>query len=890
MKVELDKAYNPQDFETRMYELWMRSGHFSPRKPQQGEKPFVIVIPPPNVTGVLHLGHGLNINLQDILIRYHRMMGVPTLWVPGTDHAGIATQHLVENRLREEGQDREQLGREKFLEEVWKTREEHHAVISEQLRKIGSSCDWNRERFTLDEGLSNAVQKVFVDLYERGLIYKGSYLINWSVGVQSAISDDEVEFKEINGFLYHLSYPLADGSAMVRIATTRPETMLGDTALAVHPDDERYAGLVGKKVTLPLVGREIPIIADDHVNPEFGTGAVKITPAHDFNDYEMGRRHGLPEISIMNPDGSLNGAVPEKYRGLSMEEARKAVVSDLEEAGLLIKKEPHRHQVGHCYRSDTVIEPYLSTQWFVKMQPLAEKALKALEDGKIHFFPRKWENTYTSWLNNIRDWCISRQLWWGHRIPAWYDTESGEMLVSATDPSDEKHTFTQDEDVLDTWFSSWLWPFSVMGWPDETEDMQDFFPTTSLVSGYDIIFFWIARMIMASLEFLGEVPFRDIYITGLVRDKKGRKMSKSLGNGLDPLDIVKDYGADALRFTLAYLSTQGQDILMDKETFGLGSRFANKIWNATRYLLMNLEETLPLEEVRDGLNVLDRWILNRLNRTAEKVHKAFESYRFNDASAAVHEFFWNDYCDWYIEASKLSLYSDDESERRHSCTLLMYVLQESLKLLHPFLPYLTEEIFQKLPSVADEGRVLMAEAYPAVEEWRNFPDEGFESLKELVRAVRTLRSEFNIPPNANIDITVYFEENFSFKAYIQGEEALLRSLTSAGNIQWNMEQHELIRSGTVAVAGQGFEAFVHIRSMIDTAAALRRFEKTLARESAALKQTEYKLANEGFLSKASPEVIGHEREKQKELCRKIEKLQGYVEDLRRQDKSSPQTL
>lgn len=890
--IELAKAYDPREFEGRLYEMWQSGGHFAPRKPEPGEEPFVIVIPPPNVTGVLHLGHGLNNSLQDILIRYHRMKGKPALWVPGTDHAGIATQNVVEKRLREKGTSRQELGREKFVEQTWKVKQEHHKVITEQLKKIGSSCDWDRERFTLDEGLSDAVQEVFVELYNRGLIYKGTYLVNWSVGVQSALSDDEVEFKEVNGFLYHITYPLSDGSAEVQIATTRPETLLGDSALAVHPDDERYSHLIGKTAKLPLTDREIPIIADSYVDPEFGTGVVKITPAHDFNDYEVGKRHNLEEINIMNPDGTLNDRVPQAYRGMSMQEARKAVVKDLEAAGLFIEKEPHRHQVGHCYRTNTVIEPYLSTQWFVRMESMAQKALKAWEDEKIRFYPRKWENTYKSWLTNIRDWCISRQLWWGHRIPAWYDEESGEMVVSRSDPGDSPEyagrRFRQDEDVLDTWFSSWLWPFSVMGWPEKTEDLKDFFPTTSLVSGYDIIFFWIARMIMASLEFLDEVPFRDIYITGLVRDKKGRKMSKSLGNGIDPIEIVDEYGADALRFTLAFLATQGQDILLDKDTFSMGSRFANKIWNASRYLLMNLEgrNLIPVQEIargdHGGLNDLDKWILHRLNAASQKAQSGMESYRFNDATGAVYEFFWNEFCDWYIEASKLSLYSDDEGEKDRAISLLIYLLEEGLKLLHPFLPYVTEEIFQKLPSRQD-GEALISTAYPENEEWRQFPKEAlaFESLQELVRLVRTLRSEFTIPPKTEISFAVQFEEHFPNREYMISHEELIRNLTTASGLTWVPAGEKGERSASLAVVGNGFEAYVYIRDLIDIDAALKRLEKNITKESKALEQTERKLSNEGFLQKASAEIVDKERQKREEMSRKIEKMRGYIEDLKR---------
>lgn len=897
--IELEKTYNPRDFENRIYHYWEQGGYFQPRTPKDGENPYVVVIPPPNVTGVLHLGHGLNNSLQDILVRYHRMKGDPTLWVPGTDHAGIATQNIVEKRLRKQGTSREELGRRAFLDETWKVKEEHHRIITDQLKKIGASCDWTRERFTLDQGLSDAVKEVFVSLYERGLIYKGTYLVNWSVGVQSALSDDEVEFKEVKGKLYHFRYPLEDGSGFVQIATTRPETMLGDTAIAVHPEDERYAGLVGTKVRLPLTDRLIPIIADGYVDREFGTGAVKITPAHDPNDYEIGKRHDLELINIMNPDGTLNASVPSEYRGLSMQEARKAVVRRMEEEGFFVDAEDHVHQVGHCYRTDTVIEPYLSEQWFVRMQPLAQKALRAWEDGNITFYPKKWENTYTHWMRNIRDWCISRQLWWGHRIPVWYDEDTGEMIVSRTDPTQDPgnagRRLRQDEDVLDTWFSSWLWPFSVMGWPEDTEDMARFFPTTALVSGYDIIFFWIARMIMASLEFMGEVPFKDIYITGLVRDKKGRKMSKSLGNGIDPLEIVDEYGADALKFTLAFLAAQGQDILLDKQTFGLGSRFANKIWNASRYLLMNLEgrtlyrvQSIARGEL-GGLRDVDRWILHRLNRCAAQVRGAMDTYRFNDATSAAYEFFWNDFCDWYIEASKLGLGSGDEDEMNRTVSILMYVLEESLKLLHPFLPFLTEEIFQKLPQVADSdiaaslglesGRALIAEGFPEAEDWRDFPGEAlaFESLQDLIRKVRTLRSEFTVPPTRKIRFSLRFEEGFHHREFFESHDELIRLLTGTEVLEYCQDKPDT--TGALAAPGVGFEAYVYIREYIDVEAAIARLRKSIEKESKTLSGIEKRLSNDAFLSNAKEEYIEQERQRREELSELIAKMEGYIEDL-----------
>ena len=640
--IELEKAYNPKDFEDRVYEAWETGGFFKPRADTawrtdtsaagnsvvSGEKPFVVVIPPPNVTGVLHMGHGLNNSLQDIVVRYHRMRGEPTLWVPGTDHAGIATQHVVEKRLKKEGKTRHDLGREAFVTRTWEVKNEHHAIITNQLKKIGASVDWSRERFTLDEGLSQSVREVFVTLYERKLIYRGHYLVNWCTSCGTALADDEVEHEDTAGAMYHIWYELEDGVTMedgstrIEIATTRPETLLGDTAVSVNPEDPRYTSIVGKRVKLPLTGRLIPVVADAYVDREFGTGVVKTTPAHDPNDWEIAKRHNLEVINILNPDGTLNENVPEKYRGMKCPVARKEVIADLEDLGLFKEEKKITHAVGKCYRCNTVVEPYLSDQWFVKMRPLADKALAAWKKGEIRFYPQKWENTYSHWMENIRDWCISRQLWWGHRIPVWYCEDCGEMIVARTDPTSctkcGSKKLNQDSDVLDTWFSSWLWPFSTLGWPEKTADLKAFYPTTALVTAYDIIFFWVSRMIMAGLEFTGEVPFRDIYIHGLVRDKQGRKMSKSLGNGIDPLEVVNEFGADALKFTLAFMCAAGQDIMVDKESFKLGSRFANKIWNASRYILGNLEGREIVAVPRADLTELDRWIYHRLDSARDE--------------------------------------------------------------------------------------------------------------------------------------------------------------------------------------------------------------------------------------------------------------------------------
>ncbi|MDR1932533.1 MAG: valine--tRNA ligase [Spirochaetales bacterium] len=878
--VELAKTYNPRDFEDRIYDFWRAEGCFEPKgNPQR--KPYVIVIPPPNVTGVLHMGHGLNNSLQDIVIRFHRMLGDPALWVPGTDHAGIATQNVVERRLRARGIDRRELGREKFTEETWKVALEHKATIIRQLQKIGSSCDWSRERFTLDEGLSRAVREVFVTLYERGLIYKGNYLVNWCSSCGTALSDDEVEHQEVHGKMYHIRYPFEDGSGFAEIATTRPETLLGDTAVAVNPLDERYKGLVGRRVTLPLTGRTIPVIADSYVDMSFGTGVVKITPAHDPNDWEIGNRHNLERINILTPEGKLSAAVPEKYRGMDVKSAREAVVQDLIEAGLYAGDREHVHQVGHCYRCGTVIEPFLSAQWFVRMRGMADKALAAWRGGKIIFFPRKWENTYVHWLENIRDWCVSRQLWWGHRIPVWTCASCGQTMVLRDDPAActkcGSSDIRQDEDVLDTWFSSWLWPFSTLGWPEKTADLARFYPTSALVTGYDIIFFWVSRMIMAGLEFMGDVPFRDIYITGLVRDLQGRKMSKSLGNGIDPLEIVGEFGADAMRFTLAFLAAQGQDVLVGKESFGVGSRFANKLWNASRYLLMNLEgrELLDLADVK--LGDIDKWIVHRLNETAKTVNEALQNYRFNEAASSCYEFFWNEFCDWYIESTKLSLKSEDGEEKDRAVTLLVSLLEETLRLLHPLLPFITEEIYQKLPG--RKVAACAAAAFPLYAENRRYPEEAaaYAVLQELVRGVRTLRSEFTIPPDKRIRVAVKADSGFFACGFLGRHVELLRLLMGASDVRVSAAAPQ--EGGSIALVGTGFEAFVFIRDVIDVPREIERLKKEIRKAEEYSAQTAKKLSSEGFLSKARPEVIAGQRAKKEETDRRIAKMTEYLADL-----------
>jgi valyl-tRNA synthetase len=878
--IELAKAFDPKSYEDKIYRHWLEKRLFVPAADgKRGRRTFVVVIPPPNVTGVLHMGHGLTYSLQDIIIRYHRMAGDETLWVPGTDHAGIATQHVVEKLLLKRGTSRAKVGREKFVEETWKVTNEHHDVIISQLKQLGCSCDWDRERFTLDEGLSRAVREVFVSLYEKGLIYRGNYLVNWCPSCRTAISDDEVEHVETKGKMYHCRYPLADGSGSVTIATTRPETMLGDTAVAVNPEDPRYQALVGKSLELPLTGRRIPIIADAQIDMTFGTGAVKVTPGHDPVDYEIGRRHSLEQINILTPDGKLNDSVPEAYRGLTVAKARAKVVENMKEAGLFVKEEDHVHQVGHCYRCNTVIEPFLSDQWFVRMQPLAAPALKAWEDGRIRFLPQRWENTYTSWMRKIRDWCISRQLWWGHRIPVWYCKACGKMTVSRTDPAACSHCgskdIEQDPDVLDTWFSSALWPFSTLGWPEKTPDLARFYPTTALITGYEILFFWVARMVMMGIEFMGQVPFRDIYLHGIVRDKSGRKMSKSLGNGVDPLEIIDEYGADALRFSMAFLAAQGQDVNFDRDVVKLGSRFANKIWNASRYLLMNLEGRTLVDPGKAARTDLDRWIRHRLNQAAAAARSAFEGYRLNDAAQAVYEFIWSDFCDWYIEAAKLSLAGND-AEKDRIVTLLLGLLEESLRLAHPLLPLITEEIYQTLPGSSGS---IMVQPYPAVDPARDDPDAEarFARIQELVRAIRTIRAEFTIPPDRKVDVIVTTDPGTGMRESLESHLPLVAHLAGTSTLAFRDKRPD--GPGTIGAAGKGFEVFVSIGGAIDAPKEISRLARDKEKAQGEIKRTQEKLANAAFVERAPREVVDREKEKLAELGRLVEKYDGYVRAL-----------
>jgi valyl-tRNA synthetase len=822
------------------------------------------------------------------------MRGVPTLWVPGTDHAGIATQNVVERKLKAQGKSRRELGREKFLEETWKVKNEHHAIITKQLEKIGASVDWKRERFTMDEGLSHAVREVFVTLYERDLLYKGNYLVNWCTSCGTALADDEVEHEDKAGKMYHIRYFFTgEKDKYIEIATTRPETLLGDTAVAVHPEDERYSALKGKTLRLPLTERDIPLIFDNYVERGFGTGALKVTPAHDPNDWELAKRHKLAVINILNPDGTLNDEVPEKYRGLSVAKARNAVIQDLEAGGWFVKDEPIKHSVGHCYRCHTVIEPFLSEQWFVKMKPLAEKALASWQKGEIIFYPKKWENTYKHWMENIRDWCVSRQLWWGHRIPAWTCADCGKLTVSRNDitkcPSCESANIAQDPDVLDTWFSSWLWPFSTLGWQkvgDSTPDLERYYPTTALISAYDIIFFWISRMIMAGLEFTGKAPFRDVYIHSLVRDKQGRKMSKSLGNGLDPLELVDEFGADAMKFTLAFMCAQGQDVLVDKDSFKMGSKFANKVWNASRYILMNLEGRMLVETPQ--LLPADKWIYSRLNSAAKNIREAFFSYRYNDAALCAYEFFWNDFCDWYVEATKLSMKGGDDAEKDRATTVLLDVLDQSLKLLHPLLPFVTEEIYQKLPNI--QG-MLINSRYPEYDEKRRDieQEKNFSSLQSLVGMARTLRSECGITPDKKLRAIVragtetekVFRENEGLIKLLAGiGELTIESSADGASADGACAEGASARpEGSIGMAGADFEMFVFVAEAVDTAALKKKFAGDLERDRKYIEALRAKLANDQFVKNAPPELVAEQKTKLEETQRRTEKLDNYLRDL-----------
>jgi len=918
----MDKTYDPQNIEQRWYETWEQNNHFAP---QGGEESFSIMIPPPNVTGSLHMGHGFNNTIMDSLTRYHRMMGHNTLWQPGTDHAGIATQMVVERQLNAEGKTRHDLGRDAFIERVWDWKEESGGHITRQLRRLGSSLDWSRERFTMDDGLSGAVKEVFVRLHEEGLIYRGKRLVNWDPVLHTAVSDLEVISEEENGFLWHMRYPLTDGSGHMVVATTRPETMLGDTAVAVHPDDERYTSLVGKTITLPLVGREIPIIADDYVDPEFGTGCVKITPAHDFNDYEMGKRHDLPMINILTVDASINENAPEAYQGLDRYDARKKVVADLEALDLLEKIEDHKLMVPRGDRSGKVVEPYLTDQWFVKIEPLAKPAIEAVETGKIKFIPDNWKNTYYDWMRNIQDWCISRQIWWGHRIPAWYDDEGNIYVARDEQEARNKHNLSndvklrQDSDVLDTWFSSALWPFSTLGWPEQTEALKTFYPTSVLVTGFDIIFFWVARMIMMGIKFVGEVPFKEVYIHGLVRDSHGHKMSKSKGNVLDPIDLIDGieldallekrtrgmmqpqlaekiakqtrkefpegipaFGTDALRFTYAALASTGRDVSFDLKRVEGYRNFCNKLWNAARYVLMNTED----EDVGIGsddieLSTADKWIKSRLQATIETAHKSLANYRFDLMATAIYEFAWHDYCDWYLELSKPVLMNKKSSDaaKRGTRQTLITVLEALLRLAHPIIPYITEEIWQRVAPLCEiKAKAIMLQPYPLADDTlidKKAVDD-MEWVQSFVLGIRKIRSGYDIKPGKPLPVLLQngTEED---KQRLVDNEIYLTSLAKLDTIIWLANDEQAPESATALVSEM--KVLIPMEGLIDKDAEIQRLTKELEKKQQEYERVAKKLENPNFVDKAPAPVVEKERSKLSEIKIALEKLQEQLEKI-----------
>lgn len=868
MSKELAKAYEPQEVEGRIYDFWMKGGYFhaevDPKK-----KPYTIVIPPPNITGQLHMGHAWDETLQDILIRWKRMQGYSALWLPGTDHASIATEAKIVEAMREEGLSKEDLGREGFLERAWAWKDKFGGRILEQLKLLGSSCDWDRLRFTMDEGCSKAVHHVFVKLYEEGLIYRGERIINWCPNCKTAISDAEVIFEEQQGSFWHLRYPLADGSGYIQLATTRPETMLGDTAVAVHPEDERYKHLVGKNVILPLVNKEIPIVADEYVEMDFGTGVVKITPAHDPNDFEVGQRHNLPVINVMNEDGSINENGG-KYAGLSGMEARKQIVKDLEEGGYLIKVEPLKHNVGTCQRCHTVVEPRVSTQWFVKMEPLAGPAIDVVKDGAIRLIPDRMEKTYYNWMENIKDWCISRQLWWGHRIPAWYCEDCGETIVSETDvdtcPKCGGKHLHQDSDTLDTWFSSALWPFSTLGWPDNTPELEYFYPTNTLVTGYDIIFFWVARMIFSGLKHTGKAPFDTVLFHGLLRDSQGRKMSKSLGNGIDPVDVINQYGADALRFTLVTGNSPGNDARYSDEKVAASRNFANKIWNAARFIHMNIDGHDVPCALPATLSLEDQWIVSRFNTVAKEVTENLDKFELGMAVSKLYDFIWDDFCDWYIELAKRPLSGEDQAVAQNTRQVLVWVLTHTLALLHPFMPFVTEEIWQSLPH---DGEALIVAPWPQYEEGHAFPQAEAEMKKvmELITAVRTRRSEMNVPPSKKAHLYIETGDTAAFEA--EREAIAKLAYCSAVEIGESFPQAE----GSVTVVTAACRGYLPMDDLVDKKAETARLTKELEGAKKQLATAEAKLQNEKFISKAPQNVIDGVKDNAAKLREKVRMIE-----------------
>ncbi|MGM9522565.1 MAG: valine--tRNA ligase [Oscillospiraceae bacterium] len=858
---ELPKVYDPKEVEKKIYDMWMEKGYFHAER-DPDKKPFTIVIPPPNVTGQLHLGHAFDETIQDVLIRYKRMKGFSALWLPGYDHAGIATQIKVEEKLRGEGKTRFDLGREKFLDEVWDWKNKYGDRIVEQLKTLGSSCDWDRQRFTMDEGCSKAVREVFCSLYEKGLIYKGKRIINWCPHCTTALSDAEVEYEEKPGHLWHIRYPLSDGSGDVIVATTRPETMLGDTGVAVNPEDERYKDIVGKTCILPLVGREIPIVADEYVDMAFGTGCVKMTPCHDPNDFEVGLRHNLEQVLVIDGEGKIiNGG---KYNGMDRYEARKAIVSDLEEQGYLVKIEEHVHNVGTCYRCHSDVEPLASDQWFVKMEPLAKEAIRVVEDGTIKFVPERFAKTYLNWMGNVRDWCISRQLWWGHQIPAWYCADCGHVTVSREDATECEHCHSRnierDPDVLDTWFSSALWPFETLGWPQKTEDLEYFYPTDVLVTGYDIIFFWVARMIFSGMEHMKKEPFHTVLIHGLIRDSQGRKMSKSLGNGVDPIDMIDKYGADALRFNIITGNSPGNDMRFYTERCEAMRNFANKIWNASRFVMMNL--TIDKNGLPQSLELPDRWILSKLNSLIREVTENVDKFELGIAAQKIYDFIWDTFCDWYIELTKPRLQAGDTDVQR----VLLYVLTDILKLLHPFMPFITEEIYDALPH---DGEALIVEKYPEYDESLDFPQDetDFEAIMEAIKAVRSRRSEMNVPPSKHPHLIVATELAEAFR----NGAGYLAKLAYAGEVTVSEAAPEST-DGMVTVVTEKAKMYMPMAELVDLDKERERISREIAKNKGYLEAQEKKLGNQSFVSRAPEAVVNAEREK-------AEKLKALIDNL-----------
>ncbi len=866
MAKELAKQYDPKDVEDRIYQSWIKGNYFHAACDPQ-KKPYTIVIPPPNITGQLHMGHALDNTLQDILIRWRRMQGFDTLWLPGTDHASIATEAKIVDALRAEGISKEDLGREGFLKRAWEWRAQYGGRIVEQLKKLGSSCDWERERFTLDEGCSRAVREVFNNLYEKGLIYRGERIINWCPHCKTSISDIEMEYEEKDGAFWHMAYPFTDGSGAIIVATTRPETIPGDTGVAVHPDDERYKDMIGKTVRIPVIGREIPIVADTYAKMDKGTGAVKITPAHDPNDFEVGLRCDLPILNVMTDDGYMNDQAG-KYAGMSLKECRKAIVADFEAAGALVKIEPTKHEVGTCYRCHTSVEPRVSKQWFVKMQPLAEPAIKVVREGKTKFIPERFDKTYYNWMENIRDWCISRQLWWGHRIPAWYCDDCGEITVSREDATVCAHCGSahihQDPDTLDTWFSSALWPFSTLGWPDKTPELAHYYPTDTLVTGYDIIFFWVARMIFSACEQMGEVPFSTVFIHGIVRDELGRKMSKSLGNGIDPLLVIDKYGADALRLTLATGNSPGNDMRYSEKKVEASRNFANKIWNAARFILMNLDGTEAAPHVPAADALEDKWILSLFNKLVKEVTENLEKFELGIAVSKLYDFIWDIFCDWYIELAKIRLQQGGEAAAQAK-DVLIYVLSETLKLLHPFMPFITEEIWQTLPHTGD---TIMLSPWPVFNEALCYDEDEkhMDIIMEAIRAIRNRRAEMNVPPSRKAHVYIATEYKDVFSTAV----VFLQRLASAADVEIG-DSFEI--PGAVSIVTAHAKVYIPMGDLVDFEAERKRLTKEKEGAEKKLSGICAKLSNPGFLAKAPEAVVNNQREEEKKLREKIKNIE-----------------